>query len=300
MTLRLRLYVAAGLLLFVFGILGFLLVRTVEGSEIQQVDQQLKSALPIISPKKQSIDSYHPPKTTKRTISTFYVATITKGHRRVEITPLGDRTASPITPDAISSSNLTDPAIRTVGSRTGSVRWRAILLRSPSSSSDILIAVSLQQVDATTSRLHWLMGGGVAIIGVLIAAGSWVGRLGLRPIAEVTQVADAIAAGDRSRRVAANRSKTEAAHLAHAFNIMLDEQLVIEARLRQFVADASHELRTPVSVILGLTGLWRQGDLRSGEQREDAMRRIGQEGRRMSGLVENLLLLARLDERDAP
>ena len=77
---------------------------------------------------------------------------------------------------------------------------------------------------------------------------------------------------------------------------MLDEQQSLESRLRQFVADASHELRTPVSVILGVTDLWRQGELRSGEARDDVMRRIGQSGARMAGLVEDLLLLARLDE----
>ena len=77
---------------------------------------------------------------------------------------------------------------------------------------------------------------------------------------------------------------------------MLDEQQSIEARLRQFVADASHELRTPVSVILGIADLWRQGDLRDGAARDDAMRRIGQSSAQMAGLVEDLLLLARLDE----
>jgi two-component system OmpR family sensor kinase len=79
-------------------------------------------------------------------------------------------------------------------------------------------------------------------------------------------------------------------------NVMLDEQQALEARLRQFVADASHELRTPVSVILGITDLWRQGQLESGSVGQEAMRRIGQAGRQMGGLVEDLLLLARLDD----
>jgi len=98
----------------------------------------------------------------------------------------------------------------------------------------------------------------------------------------------------QTRRVVGPR-RTEAAHLARAFNLMLDEQQSLESRLRQFVADASHELRTPVSVILGVTDLWRQGELRSEmlvmmpcaelvNQRSDG------------GLVEDLLLLARLDE----
>ena len=90
--------------------------------------------------------------------------------------------------------------------------------------------------------------------------------------------------------------KTEAAHLARAINVMLDEQQAAEARLRQFIADASHELRTPVSVILGISDLWRQGALRAGDASDDAMRRVGQSGRRMGGLVEDLLLLAHLDD----
>jgi len=77
---------------------------------------------------------------------------------------------------------------------------------------------------------------------------------------------------------------------------MLDEQQALEARLRQFVADASHELRTPVSVILGITELWRRGELRSGNQRDEAIHRIGVSGTQMGRLVEDLLLLARLDE----
>jgi two-component system OmpR family sensor kinase len=111
-------------------------------------------------------------------------------------------------------------------------------------------------------------------------------------------VAQAISAGNRSRRLPtwARRSGTEAAQLGRAFNLMLDELQADEDRLRRFVSDASHELRTPVSAIRGLVELWSQGDLRNGQPLEDAMRRIGREGTRMAGLVEDLLLLARLDE----
>jgi two-component system OmpR family sensor kinase len=76
---------------------------------------------------------------------------------------------------------------------------------------------------------------------------------------------------------------------------MLDDQAATEARLRQFVADASHELRTPVSAIAGFADLWREGALPE-SQLTDVMRRIGQETARMRGLVEDLLLLARLDD----
>jgi len=152
-------------------------------------------------------------------------------------------------------------------------------------------------VDATAAQLREALLVAAAVVAViLLASGFWLERLGLRPIAEMTAVADAIVAGDRSRRVTTSPSGGEAGHLAQAINSMLDKQKAIEDQLRQFVADASHELRTPTSVISGFTQLWRQGDLRHGEELEDAMRRIGQESNRMRCLVDELMLLARLDE----
>ena len=159
------------------------------------------------------------------------------------------------------------------------------------------MAVSLSGTDATVRLVLLAVLATAAVVVIVMAAGGlWVSRLGLRPIAEVTQVADAIVAGDRSRRVAAASSQTEAGRLARAFNLMLDEQQALEARLRQFIADASHELRSPVTAIKGFTDLWRRGSLRQGAALEDAMRRIGQESARMGRLVEDLLMLARLDE----
>jgi two-component system OmpR family sensor kinase len=137
--------------------------------------------------------------------------------------------------------------------------------------------------------------GRLVVLAAVVAAGWWVLRRALRPIAEVTRVADAIVAGDRSRRVAVNVPGTEAAHLAQALNLMLDQQQATEDRLRRFLADASHELRTPVAAIAGFADLYRQGAVEPGEL-DDVMRRIGQEAARMRCLVEDMLLLAQLDE----
>lgn len=303
MTLRLRLYIAAVVLLVVLLVLGVLLIRAIESSEFQQIDQQLESTVPVVGTVGQHPDGATAPLTApsrnpfSNGISEFYLARIVDGRRIVLVTPLGTHGQSPQVPSASSKPDQRHPTVSTVSSLSGSGQWRAILLKPSGADDELLVAISLTQVDATINQLRLaVFGAGLVIFGVLIAAGFWVGRLGLRPIAEVTEVADAIAGGDRSRRVTGGRRGTEAAHLARAFNVMLDEQQAIEERLRQFIADASHELRTPVSVILGIADLWRQGDLRGGEARDDAMRRIGQSSAQMAGLVEDLLLLARLDE----
>jgi two-component system OmpR family sensor kinase len=300
-SLRLRLTFAATLLLAVILILGVFLVGSVRSSELRQVDQQLENALPIArtieNPNHVSFPSNSSKSKTLTTdrFSAFYITAITNGKRKVLSTPLDANGASPQTPSVLSTPPLDN--IVTVSSVSGSLEWRAILVSVPNSKTRLLIAVSLDQIDATMSFLQYsFLLAGLIVLAVVIATGFWIARLGLRPIAEVTEVADAITAGDRTRRVTKARRRTEAGKLAQAFNMMLDEQLSLEARLRQFVADASHELRTPVSVIIGITELWRKGELRNGEERDEAIHRIGVSGNQMGKLVEELLLLARLDE----
>ena len=303
MTLRLRLCVVAGLLLAVLAAAGFLLVQTVESSQLQQLDQQLEASAPlslIVSrPGPVPGPKIKPPRpfTSDNAVSDIFVATISQGHRRVALAPTLAGKEAPQTPEVVSTLDPKMLRPQTVGSVSGTERWRALLIAEPGTSQRVLLAVSMTRVDATSQRLHLaVLAAGASVLVVLAAAGFWVARLGLRPIVEVTEVADAIAAGDRSRRVRKTRPGTEAAHLARAFNLMLDEQQALEDRLRQFVADASHELRTPVAAIQGFAELWRQGHMREGPPLEDAMRRIGQESSRMAGVVEDLLLLARLDE----
>jgi len=301
-SLRLRLTFAASLLLAVLLLLGVLLVSSVGKSELRQVDQQLKNSLPVARTLDQTASPTFPslvtsPKTfTANRFSAFYIAVVKKGQRSVISTPLDAQSTSPQIPSAVTTQGH-PIKIFTVGSVSGSLQWRAVLLAVPHSKTEVLVAVSLGQVDTTMSFLRLaILFAGLIVLAVVVATGFWIARLGLRPIAEVTEVADAITAGDRTRRVTRAQRKTEAGKLAQAFNLMLDEQLALEARLRQFIADASHELRTPVSVILGITELWRQGELRNGEERDEAIHRIGLSGNQMGKLVEELLLLARLDE----
>lgn len=160
-----------------------------------------------------------------------------------------------------------------------------------------VVGLPLAEADAAHRRL--LIGLGVAALVVVTAtavAAWWVIRLGLRPIRRMTEAADAIARGEVGRRVEHPSPRTEAGRLGLAFNVMLDEREGTEARLRRFLSDASHELRTPLTSIRGYVDLYRRGGLGGGRDLDDAMRRIGGESARMAALVEDLLLLARLDE----
>jgi two-component system OmpR family sensor kinase len=165
-------------------------------------------------------------------------------------------------------------------------------------------AASLQPVDDAVNSLKRFLffGGGGAV--VLSLGASWlIIRRGLRPVDRMVDTATAIAAGDLSSRVPNPDPHTELGQLGGALNEMLSqiEQAVeiraaSEERLRRFVADAAHELRTPLTSLRGYAELYRQGALPTQEGVTRAMGRIESEGSRMARLVEDLLLLARLDQ----
>ncbi|MGY1884514.1 sensor histidine kinase [Blastococcus sp. SYSU DS0753] len=152
---------------------------------------------------------------------------------------------------------------------------------------------------------------GLAVLALLGAAGYVLVRNSLRPLAEVEETARAIAAGDLSRRVPVGDDRTEVGRLSTALNGMLarietafraqqaseEQARGSEQRLRRFVADASHELRTPLTSIRGFAELYRQGAVREEADVARLMQRIEAEGSRMGLLVEDLLLLARMDQQ---
>jgi two-component system OmpR family sensor kinase len=171
-------------------------------------------------------------------------------------------------------------------------------------SGTLVVAIPMRDVDDT---LHHLL-----VIELLVAAGIlfalallawWVVHMGLRPLERMGETAGAIAGGDLSRRVEPADERTEVGRLGIALNSMLGqieeafaERTASETRLRRFVADASHELRTPLTSIRGYAELFRRGASTRPDDLAKTMRRIEEAAARMGVLVEDLLLLARLDQ----
>ena len=135
-----------------------------------------------------------------------------------------------------------------------------------------------------------------AVIAALVALALWIVRLGLRPLREIELTADAITAGDLSRRVDHPDPQTEVGRVGSALNTMLDQIEASDRRLRRFIADASHELRTPLAAVRAYAELFGRGASAHPEDLERSMSGITREAERMSLLVDDLLLLARLDE----
>ncbi|MDP9496451.1 MAG: HAMP domain-containing histidine kinase [Actinomycetota bacterium] len=199
----------------------------------------------------------------------------------------------------------------TVPATDGSTDWRTRVVALPDGES-LVLALPLRGVEETVGRLL-AIDALVGLAALALAAGlAWyLVRRSLRPLVEVETTAHAIAEGDLSRRVPVLDPRTEVGSLSASFNRMVDRfQTAYEAqqrseeqarasedRMRRFVGDASHELRTPLTSIRGFAELYRQGAVGGGADLDRVMQRIEGEAARMGLLVEDLLLLARLDQQ---
>jgi two-component system OmpR family sensor kinase len=240
------------------------------------------------------------------------------------LTPASD---PDLVPALAPGETVTDPEARATASGEAA-RVRVVTAPLPNGRAQAVLAVPTTAADAATRRLMLTLGlVGLAVAGVLGLLLRWVDRLGLRPIAEMTEAADAIRGGDVTRRVPPGAPGTEAARLGDALNAMIDTNAATQERMRRFVADASHELRTPLTALQGYAALHggRSGTTPTPDavapvlgapaprvppalpapaapaapevtEVTDAMRRIGEEAARMSRLVDGLLDLARLDD----
>lgn len=202
--------------------------------------------------------------------------------------------AAPRLPDPLSA--IRGDGVLTVASAASGGPDYRLLVQRVQGHGTLIAATPLDQVQATLRRLlvvEVAATGGVLVL--LAAAGLWVLRRGLRPLETMAREADTIASGDRGGRVAPADDATEVGRLGLALNAMLAGERATQDRLRRFVADASHELRTPVTAVLGYADLHHQGAVATADQRERMMHGITTEALRMRGLVNDLLLLARLD-----
>ncbi len=199
---------------------------------------------------------------------------------------------------------------QTLGSDHGDdVRVRVDTL---SDGSTLVVGESLHQVEESRRRLlAVLLVASAAAVALVVALSWWLVRVGLRPLRQVELSAAAITDSDLADvRVPGDDQATEVGSLASALNAMLDrldlakadrertvaELVASEARMRQFVADASHELRTPIAATAAYAELFEQGARNRPDDLERSMIGIRSETARMSALVGDLLLLARLDE----
>ncbi|WP_328601087.1 sensor histidine kinase [Actinomadura physcomitrii] len=205
------------------------------------------------------------------------------------------------------------------GTGGSSAKWRVLAEPIPGTGATVLIAVSMAEIQRTVNRLVAIdVIVGLLVLAVLVVLGVWVVRASLRPLAEVEETAGAIAAGDLSRRVPEADPRTEMGRLGRSLNAMLAQIEAAfgaraeseaaarrseetarrsEERMRRFVADASHELRTPLTAIRGFAEFYRQGAARTPEEIGRMIGRIEETAGRMGLLVEDLLLLARLDRQ---
>ena len=210
---------------------------------------------------------------------------------------LPDRLPSPRPPSG--AAYLTVPSVE-----RGGPAYRARVAPLGFGRGTLVVALPLRDLSATLQRLLLAEALVTAtVLALAVAVGLWLVRLGLRPLDDISATAATIARGDLSRRVARSEPDTEVGRLGRALNLMLGqieaafaERQASEERLRRFAGDASHELRTPLAAIRAYAELFRRGADRHPEDLPRLLRRIESEAARMGGLVDDLLLLARLDQ----
>lgn len=316
MTLKARLLWAMGLVAALLLLSSFVVTRTTTDHLVAQLDRQLErfarpaggaSSLPPQPnmgprPDQASTDE-------ERNFSTLFIG-VFDGDTLVTLVAPNGAASSGAVPDLdrATAEELADgDGIVSVGSDIDTTSYRAVARTEPSGDLTVF-AVPLDDVSGAIDRLVAVqVGASAAVLIVLALVTWWVLRLGVRPIRRMTTAATDVAGGDLSRRIPDAPSGTEAAELGGALNTMLErietafaERAASQQRLRQFVADASHELRTPVTTIRGYAELYRVGGLSDPDQLDAAMTRTEAEAVRMGRLVQDLLELARLDQGRRP
>ncbi|MDT8913212.1 HAMP domain-containing sensor histidine kinase [Amycolatopsis sp. PS_44_ISF1] len=307
LTLALLVLLATGLTAF-----GFISVTALQSSLVDSVDDQLNGVVTMMSapdrppprpPQQINVRDRLP--TDYRVL--FYDRT---GRLTERVGQAKGETLMPVVPPMdVASVRARGPGAFTVGDEVGGTTWRvrtAVQAPTPAQpvSGTVAVAESLDSGIATANRLKTIeLGFGFGLVVLLGVIATWLIRLGLRPLTRIEHTAQAIAGGEFDRRVPDLDPRTEAGRLGSAFNVMLGQVASAlkkreqsEDRLRRFVADASHELRTPLTSIRGFAELYRKRDGSSEVDVQRMMSRIENGAIQMGLLVDDLLLLARLDQ----
>ena len=297
MTLRARLLTGMAAIAAVLAIAAVFITRTTEQHLVAQVDTQLERANIPRGPRPGGAPG-------NERFSNLYVGYFDDDDRLITIVEprLAGTVSHPDVPAGRAHAAARTHEAFTVSGESGG-RYRVVAFPERTGLT-VVMALPLNDVDDAVGRLIAVeVAATTFVLTVLGLVAWWVIRLGVRPIKQMTETASAIAAGELSHRVPDVAVGTEAGELGVALNQMLgrieeafDDRTRSEERLKQFVADASHELRTPITTIRGYAELYRNGGLRQRDELDEALRRTEQESIRMGGLVDDLLQLARLDQ----
>lgn len=304
MAIRTKIAAAMAVLLIVaVSIIGFVTVQTVSNHLIEQLDQKLHGMLE--EGKIRSVPDHDA--TGEVPYIEFATMLFDESGDLVGGLPAG------FTDDPYSLPNIASPPDEngyfTVDSADGDMTYRAVSqsdvkIAGVSGTYTIVIATSMEGVESTISTLTrtvLVTGFVVGALGILTA---WlITRRGLRVVDHMVADAEHVASGNLDHRITAADPRTEMGRLSVALNRMVSRLTDAIAqrdrqheRLRQFVADAGHELRTPLTAIGGYVQLYESGATPPGEKLDRAMSRIGSENARLAKLVDDLMVLSRLDE----
>jgi two-component system OmpR family sensor kinase len=229
--------------------------------------------------------------------------------KRVSFFLGGKAPSAPVLPTPLPAVGSDGEAIFTASSAgADAVTYQVLVRPLHERGLSLVVAIPLTGVNQTTGHLAlvMLLVSLIVLIGLGLLAW-WIVRRGLRPLEDMAATAGKIAGGDLGERVSPADDRTEVGRLGLALNTMLGEieeafaaRAASEGRLRRFLADASHELRTPLTSIRGYAEIFDLGARDRPEDLATSMHRIREEADRMKVLVDDLLLLARLDQERPP
>lgn len=313
MTLRRRLLLAVlATVVVALAIVGALTYALVARSQLSQVDDDLERAHASIEAAAAG-DEDTLLRDVREAAPGFYAELRDDTGASLLVVPLRDRDGDSLTlegaavpvPDSIGA----EAVFETIGFDDDELM--RVRVSRPDDDITLIIGRSLEEMVRIRDQLLWvLVATGLGAIIVATSIGAWLVRIGLRPLRDVESAAAGIGDADLHQRVPGNDPSTEVGQLAHSINHMLDrlEDAFIqrerdmaavqesEARMRRFVADASHELRTPIAATAAYAELFERGARDRPDDLARAMSGIRNETSRMADLVEDLLLLAQLDE----
>lgn len=272
---------------------------------LSRIDAELRGvARPVAA---QALQDLQAPPPARTPTNYAFVLMDRDGEAMWVVNPTGESMHPAVPRLPADDARVQDHTPFTVDSTDGALDWRFIAGTVGNGSATFAVGVPLRSVDRAVTRLVLTTALISALVLLLVGVIGWYAvNRAFRPLRRIEDTAAAIAGGDLTRRIPVGPAEDEVASLSRSLNVMLGRiessfavREASEARMRQFVGDASHELRTPLATVKGYAELYRQGAVGPADV-AGAMSRIEAEAARMSLLVDDLLLLARLHRERTP